>query len=215
MTDFTITYDDDLIKRISSLIDGRPVRLASRSPRRQDILRRLGVEYTQFTPNSEAEFEPDVPESEPVARSLAMTQHKASEGCKGVDSGIVIAADTIVVLDGRVLSKPVDREDAVSHLKRLAGRDHHVFTSMVLRDVDHSIEASGTSDSLVTFKPVSEADIREYVATGEPDDKAGAYGIQGMGKFLVDKYTGYLDNIIGFPAFLFVELLEALEKQRV
>ncbi|MBU1320263.1 MAG: septum formation protein Maf [candidate division Zixibacteria bacterium] len=215
MTDFTITYSDELINRIASLLDNRPVRLASRSPRRREILKRLGIEFSQFTPNSEDEFEPDVPESDPVARSLAMTKHKAAEGCKGVNSGIVIAADTIVVLDSRVLFKPIDRADAISHLKRLAGKDHYVHTSMVVRDVDRSLEECGTSDSRVTFRDVSEAAILDYVATGEPDDKAGAYGIQGMGKFLVDKYTGHLDNIIGFPAYLFVELLEGLKRHQV
>jgi len=166
MTEFTITYSDELINRIASLLDNRPVRLASRSPRRQDILTRLGIEFSQFTPNSEDEFEPDVPQSDPVARSLAMTKHKASEGCRGVNSGIVIAADTIVVLENSVLSKPTDRSDAVSHLNRLAGRDHHVYTSMVVRDVNRSVEECGTSDSRVTLRPVSEADILEYVATG-------------------------------------------------
>jgi septum formation protein len=210
MTQFTIDYSDDLIERIAGLIDGRPVRLASKSPRRSDILMKLGVNFERFVTDGEESFDLSSAPDDPVARSVIITKHKASEGARGMDNGIVIAADTIVVLNDKTLSKPQDRTEAVSHLTRLAGRDHHVFTTIVLRDVGRDREEVGTSDSCVTFHDVSRDAIRDYVATGEPDDKAGAYGIQGMGKFLVEKYTGYLDNIIGFPAFLFAELLERL-----
>ena len=215
MNIFSISYSDDLKSRIAELLDGRPVRLASGSPRRREILTKLGVEFDQYTPEGEEDFEPHVRGEDPVARSVEITKHKAAEGAKEAARGIVIAADTIVVLDGHILSKPADRDEAVAHLTRLAGRDHHVHTSLVITDIDFGVQVTGTSDSLVTFKPATEAEIADYVATGEPDDKAGAYGIQGMGKFLVDKFTGNLDNIIGFPAFLFVELLEKLNKQRV
>lgn len=215
MSIFSIFYSDDLKSRIAELLDGRSVRLASRSPRRSEILSRLGVKFDQHTPEGEEDFDPHVRGEDPVARSLEITRHKAAEGAKGTAHGIVIAADTIVVLGDIILAKPADRDEAVAHLTRLAGRSHHVYTSLVITDIDFGVEVSGTSDSLVTFKPVTEAEIAGYVATGEPDDKAGAYGIQGMGKFLVDKFTGNLDNIIGFPAFLFVELLEKLNKQRV
>ena len=215
MSIFSISYSDDLKSRIAGLLDGRSVRLASRSPRRREILTMLGIRFDQYTPEGEEGFDPHVRGEDPVARSLEITRYKTAEGAKGAANGIIIAADTIVVLGDTVLSKPADRDEAVAHLTRLAGRDHYVHTSLVITDIDFGVEVSGTSDSLVTFKPVTKAEIAGYVATGEPDDKAGAYGIQGMGKFLVDKFTGNLDNIIGFPAFLFVELMEKLNKQRV
>ena len=211
MNRFAISYSADLKNRIASLLGDRPVRLASRSPRRSEILTKLGVRFEQRTPEGEDDFDPHIPGEDPVARSVAIAKHKASDGSKGCSRGIVIAADTIVVLEGKILSKPVDRSDAVSHLTRLAGRDHHVYTTLVISDLDRDKHIHGTSDSCVTFKSVSETEINDYVSTGEPDDKAGAYGIQGMGKFLVDKFTGDLDNIIGFPAYLFVELLEKLD----
>jgi septum formation protein len=204
MSIFSISYSDDLKSRIAELLDDRSVRLASRSPRRREILTKLGVKFDQYIPEGEEDFDPHAPGEDPVARSLEITRHKAAEGAKGTARGIVVAADTIVVLDGGILSKPADRDEAVAHLTRLAGRDHHVYTSLVIKDTDFGAEVFGTSDSLVTFRPVTEAEIADYVATGEPDDKAGAYGIQGMGKFLVDKFTGNL-----------VELLEKLDKQRV
>jgi septum formation protein len=210
MSYLSITYGNDLIERIAKLIDGRSVRLASGSPRRRDILSKLGVEFGQFTTDSEDHFEPHTLGTDPVGRSVEMTRHKAEAGSIGVESGLVIAADTIVVLDGEILSKPSGRSEAVAHLTRLAGRDHHVYTSIVLKDIDNDRIVVGTADCRVTFKDVSRTEIDEYVATGESDDKAGAYGIQGMGKFLVDKFSGNLDNIIGFPALLFVELLEEL-----
>ncbi len=212
MTQFTIDYSDDLKKRIAALIDGRPVRLASKSPRRSEILTKLGVSFDRYVTDGEETLDMSSVPDDPVARSVIATKHKASEGTFGMESGIVVAADTIVVLDGETLSKPRDRSDAVSHLTRLSGRDHHVYTSIVLLDLDRNREEIGTSDSCVTFRNLTDDQISEYVATGEPDDKAGAYGIQGMGKFLVEKHTGYLDNIIGFPAILFAELLERLRE---
>ncbi len=213
MSEFLISYDDGLKRRIARLLRGRSVTLASRSPRRRMILSTLGVQFTQCIPVVEENFKPHIHGEDPVERSVEIARHKAAEGIEGAAGGLVVAADTIVVLDGEILEKPADRKEAESHLVRLAGRDHHVYTTLVLRDLDRGLEIFGTSDSRVTFKKVTEEAIRGYVATGEPDDKAGAYGIQGMGKFLVDKYTGNLDNIIGFPASLFVELLERLNRR--
>jgi septum formation protein len=213
MSEFSINYSDSVKSRIGELLGGRLVRLASGSPRRRQILTKLGVEFEQCTPEGEEDFRTDLPGDDPVAESIEVTRHKAAQGVIGAREGIVVAADTIVVLDGTVLPKPADRNEARSHLARLAGRDHHVHTSLVIRDVDRGVEASGTASSRVTFRRVTSDEIGEYVATGEPDDKAGAYGIQGMGKFLVDKFTGNLDNIIGFPALLFIELLEELNRQ--
>lgn len=215
MNVFSISYSDALKSRIARLIDQRPVKLASGSPRRQDILTKLGVVFEQYSPIAEDKLDPHTLAEDPASLSIAIARHKAAEGALATQHGIVIAADTIVVLDGEILPKPGGREHAKSHLMRLAGRGHDVFTALVLRDVDSGTEVSGTRRSHVTFRKLKRDEIAEYLATGEPDDKAGAYGIQGMGKFLVAKYTGNLDNIIGFPALLFAELLEELNSRRV
>jgi len=210
----SLSYDDKFKNQIAGLIEDRRIRLASKSPRRREILRMLDVEYEVFVSDAEDNFRNEARIQDPVDRSVAVTRLKAEDGSVGMSDGIVIAADTIVVLDGEVLDKPTDRADALRHLKRLRGRSHHVYTTVVLRDVDGGGTIHGIGDSEVTFYDVSDDELRAYVETGEPDDKAGAYGIQGMGKFLVEKYTGQLDNIIGFPTIVFAELLRELDRKR-
>jgi septum formation protein len=208
MTEFRIDYSEDVRRAVAKLVAGRHVRLASGSPRRSKIMRMLGLKFEQFTPEGEDEVATNNASATPVVRSVAIAKHKAAAGAAGLQHGIVVAADTIVVLHGSTLGKPVDRLEAASHLRRLSGQDHIVYTTVVIRDIDHMGEVSGTEQSVVTFKSITERQIADYVSSGEPDDKAGAYGIQGMGQFLVDKYTGNLDNIIGLPVQLLVELLK-------
>jgi len=205
-----IDYDSEIKERIRGLIGSRRVRLASGSPRRQEILRKLGVDFEVYVTDVDEELTASGNSVEPVEKSVEVTKRKVVAGSDDFESGLVIAADTIVVLDGEILSKPDNREEAAEHLKRLRDTDHFVYTTIVLRNLPSYRMVWDTSESRVTFKPVTDEQIAEYVATGEPDDKAGAYGIQGMGKFLVDRHTGYLDNIIGFPALLFADLLERL-----
>lgn len=210
MTVLTVDYDRTVKERIRTLVGGKRIRLASGSPRRQDILRKLGLEFEVYVTDVDEEITASGSSDGPVESSVEVTKHKAVAGSDGFESGLVIAADTIVVLDGSILSKPTDREEAVRHLRRLRNNDHFVYTSIVLRSLPSGEMVFGTAESRVTFRHVSDSQIEEYVATGESDDKAGAYGIQGMGKFLVDRYTGSLDNIIGFPASLFADLLERI-----
>jgi septum formation protein len=210
VANFKLEYPKSLLRTVSQLIGERNVRLASQSPRRAEILSMLGVSFEQFSPATEEQlvFPPAL--TDPIIRSRIAAGHKAAEGATGMRDGLVIAGDTIVVLDGDTLAKPADRDEAVSHLNRLSGRSHCVYSSIALRKVSNGEESVGTAESIVKFHALTDRQIVDYVETGEPDDKAGAYGIQGMGKFLVENYTGWLDTIIGFPARLFANLLESL-----
>ena len=124
---------------------------------------------------------------------------------------LIVAADTIVALDGEILGKPRDVEDAVRMLKELSGRTHEVFTGVtVLRETggDRVRDAvTFSAGTRVTFYPLTEEEIRDYVASGEPMDKAGAYGIQGLGARLVERIEGDYNNVVGFPLAHFLRIL--------
>ena len=118
-------------------------------------------------------------------------------------SQIIVAADTIVAMDGDILGKPKDTEDAVRMLKELSGRTHEVYTGVTILPGAYTF----SSCTKVTFYPLSEAEIRDYVASGEPMDKAGAYGIQGLGERLVERIEGDYNNVVGFPLSAFMRIL--------
>jgi septum formation protein len=112
---------------------------------------------------------------------------------------LVLAADTIVVIDGEMLGKPLDREDACRMLRRLAGREHTVFTGIALADPSRGEEEADLDESRVQIAPLSAEEIAWYVDTGEPLDKAGAYAIQGLGSLLVERVEGNYTNVVGLP----------------
>jgi septum formation protein len=112
---------------------------------------------------------------------------------------VYLGCDTIVVLDGEILTKPVDAADAVRILKKLSGNRHSVFSGLALYDSRFDLVYDVVEESRVLFNHLSDADLSDYITTGEPLDKAGAYGIQGMGRFLVDSVEGNIDNVVGLP----------------
>jgi septum formation protein len=125
---------------------------------------------------------------------------------------LVLGADTVVVLDGKFLGKPINQDDAVTMLKRLSGRHHEVYTGvwLIVREADGSIQASHSCErSIVYFRALDEREMKAYVATGEPMDKAGAYALQGIGAALVEKIEGSHTNIVGLPIPNVVSLLRA------
>lgn len=173
--------------------------LGSGSPRRARLLEELGIKYRQIVPRIDESVQDG---EQPCPYALRLAEEKAEsvvERIKGDE--IVLAGDTIVVLDEVILGKPLNEEGAFETLTRLAGRTHYVCTALALADSD-GLALSGTEQTEVTFNQVAPEQIREYIATGEPMDKAGAYGIQGMGAFLVDSIQGNLDNVIGLPRTL-------------
>lgn len=193
-------------KYLSLLAENFGIVLGSGSPRRVTLLKETGITFEQIIPDLEEdqlEGEPPYEYAERLARDKADLVAK-----KIKDGQVVIGCDTIVVLDGKVLGKPVDENEAFQTLSILAGKQHTVCTALAIADHD-KILASGYELTDVLFNEVTAEQIRQYIATGEPMDKAGAYGIQGMGAFLVDSLEGNLDTVIGFPR----KLLESLAQQ--
>jgi septum formation protein len=182
-----------------------PVRviLASQSPRRRELLTLVGIAH-EVRP---ADIDESVmPGEEPVPHCERLARAKAHVLAERHPEAVVIAADTIVVLDGEILGKPVDQADARAIIARLSGRTHTVFTAMaVARD---GRTESAVEEVQVTFRPLSTEEIAEYVATREPMDKAGAYGIQGFGATIVERIEGDYFSVMGLGLRRLVALLE-------
>jgi septum formation protein len=178
---------------------GRTLILASQSPRRAALVRLLGIRDIQIQPADLVEaFDPERIASENV-RLLAL--HKARHIAEQIERpGVVLGADTTVVLDGAVLNKPIDAEDAVRMLQALSGQTHTVYTGVALVDAHTKREDSFVESTDVTFRPLTNEEIRSYVASGSPMDKAGAYGIQeDFGAVFVRHIDGDYYNVVGLP----------------
>jgi septum formation protein len=173
--------------------------LASASPRRKQLLEMLRLPVLVHPGNvQEIPLPGEAPED--YARRLARDKARAVPG------RLVLGADTIVVLDDAILEKPRDADDAVAMLLRLQGRTHHVVTAVCL--VSEGVERVRHDRTAVTFRAATEEYLRQYVATGEPLDKAGAYGIQGWGAALVERIEGDFFSVMGLPVRLVLELLD-------
>jgi septum formation protein len=176
--------------------------LASASPRRADVLRALGLDFT-VDPTEVPEVRRSGEPAEAFVERLA--REKASAAAARHPSSLVLGGDTVVVLDGEMLGKPEHREAAVQMLLRLQGREHQVATGLALIGPEGIV--SGVDLTTVRIRPFGAEVARAYVATGEPLDKAGAYGIQGRGGALVREIEGDYFTVMGFPVALFVDLL--------
>ncbi len=176
----------------------RILTLASASPRRKQLLEMLGLPI-RVVPA-------DIPEA-PLPREtmLAYSKRLAKEKARAVPGEFVLGADTIVVMDDHLLEKPTDVEDAVRMLTLLQGRTHEVISSVAL--AHRGAEQVLTDVTRVTFRAADEATLRAYVATGEPMDKSGAYGIQGYGAALVERVEGDFFGVMGLPVRLVLQLL--------
>ena len=181
--------------------------LASASPRRRDLLEQAGIPHQVHPANIDETARKD---ELPVALSMRLAREKALAVAKrlgGEPRRQILGSDTIVVLDGLVLGKPADPEDAVRLLQRLVGRTHTVVTAVAVVD-SVSLEVRDLAvESQVTMRDASEEEIRRYVATGEPLDKAGAYAIQGEGRRFVSGLLGSESNVIGLPIEETLQLL--------
>jgi len=177
--------------------------LASSSPRRQELLREIGIPFQVHAANIN---EDQMLREDPIAYALRLAQAKAEAVAVQYPQSYVLGADTIVVVDGEVLGKPKDREDAARMLGVLSGRGHEVTTAV-------SVVAPGTlvetraSTTKVYFRELSEDEIQRYVAGGEPMDKAGAYAIQGGASRWTDRIEGEFSNVVGLPLSLVTDML--------
>lgn len=178
--------------------------LASQSPRRKELLGRMGLEFvTQASKIDESAF--DGLEARELVATLS--REKAQWIARQLDGEtLVIGADTVVVRDGAALGKPKDAEDAVEMLLSLSGRDHQVCTGVTVCRGDRVL--TQVEETQVTFRDLTEAEVRQYVSTGEPMDKAGAYGIQGLGGLLVEGIRGDYSNVVGLPVCRLGQMLK-------
>jgi septum formation protein len=171
--------------------------LASGSPRRAQLLQQVGLVHEVIPSSVEEEIDGRL-SAEENAKTLALA--KANDVGRIIDDGIVIGADTIVVLDDEFLGKPRDQEDAKRMLRKLSGRVHSVVTGFALVDKPRGRSVCDVERTLVTFRSLPEEEISLYVASGSPMDKAGAYGIQDdYGAVFVSRIEGCFYNVVGFP----------------
>lgn len=210
--------------------------LASGSPRRQELIRTFGLAF-RIDPADVDETMPEGTAPDVLVERLSLRKAQAVSGrADPEDDAIVIGSDTVVVLDGRILGKPRDERDACDMLRALAGRTHQVYTGVACIGVGRAAELRSTSSadvvfaegnkdgglsaasgpphtiaghtvSQVTFRPMSDEEIRVYVSTGDPLDKAGSYGVQGIGSVFIEKIEGDFYSIMGLPLNLLYRML--------
>jgi septum formation protein len=199
----------------------RSIYLASRSPRRRELLAQIGVRFQVLMFRDTPEADPEMDESPlageaPRAYVERVARAKAAAGWKRLEQrnlprAAVLAADTTVAVDERILGKPADRREAADMLAALSGRRHDVLTAVAVQYAE-AMECV-VSRSTVEFRPLSGEDIRQYVATGECDDKAGAYAIQGRAAQFVVELRGSFSGVMGLPLYETAQLLERVDSR--
>jgi septum formation protein len=179
--------------------------LASGSPRRRQLLELIGIPHVVSPSNIDESMRP---RETPSRHARRLAREKASTIAKQNQDAIIVAADTIVVVKGKVLGKPADVADARRMLSMLSGREHTVITAVAV--ARGPVLRSAVEEVSVTFRRLSRDDIDAYIATGEPMDKAGAYGIQGFGATIVERVEGDYFAVMGLPLARLVSLLRAV-----
>jgi septum formation protein len=181
--------------------------LASKSPRRSEMLMKLGFDFDAI-PSGVEEF--PLPGESPREHVIRLAEAKALDIGKQYRDRWVIAADTIVLINGSILGKPKDEEEALQMLSRLCGREHSVLTGFSAHHFGKEKGGSQAVETAVRVKPLLPAEMKWYVSTGEPFDKAGAYAIQGIGSFMIESIRGSYTNVVGLPLCELVEMLNRL-----
>ena len=180
--------------------------LASQSPRRRELLRQIGVQdFEILVPEADESFDPSLSPQEIVC-SICRKKALAARALAADDEAIIITADTMVFLDGLRLGKPTDQDDAARMLRSLSGRTHEVCTGVSLIQGDRILTEAETT--AVTFRTLTDAEIAAYIATGDPMDKAGSYGIQGRPALFVSGITGDYFNVMGLPLHRLGQMLK-------
>ena len=171
--------------------------LASQSPRRKELMGQIGLKFKVISPNVDEKVEGN-PSPAQLVEELSLRKARAVEQLAGGE-GLIIAADTVVALEGAVLGKPKTERDAFSMLSALSGNRHYVYTGVTVLRQGRAVTQHEVTT--VTFRELEPAEINSYIATGEPMDKAGAYGIQGLGALLVSGIQGDYFNVMGLPVY--------------
>jgi len=179
--------------------------LASQSPRRQELLKQVGLEFEVIPADIDENLLQSV---SPIEMVQQLACQKAKFVANGKQKGIIIAADTIVVVDDRVMGKPNTKDDAYQMLSSLSGRVHQVMTGLCVINAEAGKTECGVEQTEVTFRTLSESEIVAYIASGEPFDKAGGYGVQGLGALLVEKINGCYFNVVGLPLSKLFQMLK-------
>ena len=180
--------------------------LASASPRRMELLASAGIEFEVFAGNAPEDI---LPEEEPLDHVLRLARDKALEVAARSDGLFFIGADTIVLCDGEIMGKPKDAADAERMLRKLSGVSHAVITGFAVYDKARDGLLRDAATTRVYFKHLRDEEIRDYIATGCPFDKAGAYAIQGGPAHMVERIDGSYTNVVGLPL---CEVVEALRR---
>ena len=186
--------------------------LASASPRRKTILSQIGIRFTIMKSNTVEDFSLNLP---PEAFCEHWAREKAKDIAKNHPNSLIIGADTIVVLDKRILGKPQNREQSISMLKSLSGRTHEVLTGVSFIHLDSNYDITFNESTLVSFDTLTNNDILNYIDTYNPYDKAGSYGIQDRFSIHINKITGCYYNVMGFPISKFHRKLKSAIKEKI
>lgn len=174
-----------------------PIYLASKSPRRKKMLRLMGIKFRPLAIHTKEIINPDY---SPVKNVKQIAKDKSDSALLKIRNGIVITADTIVVLDNKLIGKPDNKSEAKKILKLLSGKDHFVYTGFAIANKNTGEKIVDYSKTKVTFRKLLNKEIDDYIKTGSPLDKAGAYGIQDdYGAVFVEKIAGCYYNVLGFP----------------
>ncbi len=181
--------------------------LASASPRRAELLRQMGYRFDVVPPDVDERVRE---RADPAEEAVRLAIAKADEVAARVEPAIIIAADTVVALGQQIIGKPRNRRHAREMLRRLSGTRHHVITGLCVLDTRTGRRVAGRVSTAVTMTPMTEAQIGEYVRSGEADGKAGAYAIQETADRYVEKVEGSFTNVVGLPIERLREILDAL-----
>jgi septum formation protein len=181
--------------------------LASKSPRRYELLKQLGLDFDVIPSEIEEHF---IPNESPQEHVIRLAEAKALDVGERYPDRWVIAADTIVFINGSILGKPKNREEAMEMLRRLSGQEHWVLTGLSAHHLEKGKEGQDAVQTAVKVKPLTPIEMEWYIHTGEPFDKAGGYAIQGIGSFMIEWIRGSYTNVVGLPICELIEMLDRL-----
>jgi len=181
--------------------------LASRSPRRYELLKQVGLDFEVIPSKIEEDF---VQGETPREHVVRLSEAKALEVGGRFPDHWVIGADTVVYVNGIILEKPKSREEAIEMLRLMSGKEHHVLTGVSVRHSNKGVGECGVVETAVRVKTLSPVEMDWYVGTGEPFDKAGGYGIQGIGSFMIESIHGSYTNVVGLPLCELIQMMMRL-----